>query len=156
MKILSLFDGISGLQVALNNIGIKNYEYYASELDKYAIAVTQKNFPNTIQLGDVKNIIYAGRDNFGLLQYKNQCNTKCIKDIEGKIEIMCFGFPCQSFSIAGKQGGFSDDRGQLFFEALRILKEVKPRFFIAENVASMKKPIQEEISQHLFGITPTL
>jgi site-specific DNA-cytosine methylase len=69
---------------------------------------------------------------------------------------MCFGFPCQSFSIAGNKKGFSDDRGQLFFEALRILKNVKPRFFIAENVASMSQTAKKEISKHLFNIPATL
>lgn len=133
MRVLSLFDGISACQVALNNIGVKDYEYYASEIDKYAISVTQNNFPNTIQLGDVKDLTF---------------------DI-GSFDILCGGSPCQSFSIAGNQKGFDDDRGQLFWEYVRILKEVKPKFFIFENVNSMKQKDKDIISK-AFGFEPTV
>jgi DNA (cytosine-5)-methyltransferase 3A len=130
-KILSCFDGISACQVALKNLGIE-YDYYASEIDKYAISVTKNNFPNTIHLGDVKLI--NGYD------YKD-------------VELLCGGSPCQSFSIAGSQKGFEDPRGELFWEYVRILNEVKPKFFIFENVNSMKQRDKDIISK-AFGFEP--
>ena len=130
-KILSIFDGISACQVALKNLGIE-YDYFAAEIDKYAISVTKNNFPNTIHLGDVKLI--NGYD------YKD-------------VELLCGGSPCQSFSIAGSQKGFEDPRGQLFWEYVRILNEVKPKFFIFENVNSMKQRDKDIISK-AFGFEP--
>ena len=133
IKILSCFDGISACQVALKNLGIE-YDYFAAEIDKYAISVTKNNFPNTIHLGDVKLI--NGYD------YKD-------------VKLLCGGSPCQSFSIAGSQKGFEDPRGQLFWEYVRILNEVKPKFFIFENVASMSKENQNIISEEL-GVQPIM
>lgn len=136
LKILSLFDGISALQVALNNIGIKDYSYYASEIDKYAIKVTQSNYPNTIQLGDVKKIRFTENDN---------------------IDILCGGFPCQDLSISKKnRKGLNGERSGLFYECIRILKETKPKFFIFENVASMPKDAKNTITQELYNIEPIL
>jgi len=161
MKILSLFDGISACQVALKNLGIK-YHYYASEIDPYAIKITQKNFPNTIQLGDVRNISffrtnemgvpceYATDDSLVIDKNDNICETYL-----GKIDLMCGGSPCQSFSISGNQKGFEDPRGQLFWEYVRILNEVKPKFFIFENVNSMKQRDKDIISK-AFGFEPVV
>ena len=131
MKVLSLFDGISCGQVALERAGIKVDNYFASEIDKYAIKVTQKNYPNTIQLGDV-------------------CNIK--GNELPKIDLLIGGSPCQGFSFAGKQLNFNDPRSELFFEFVRILKEVKPKYFLLENV-KMKKEYQNVISKHL-GVEP--
>ena len=131
MNVLSLFDGISCGQVALERAGIKVSNYFASEIDKYAIKVTQKNYPNTIQLGDV-------------------CNIKCNE--LPKIDLLIGGSPCQGFSFAGKQLNFNDSRSKLFFEFVRILKEVKPKYFLLENV-KMKKEYQNVISKHL-GVEP--
>ena len=131
MNVLSLFDGISCGQVALERAGIKVDNYFASEIDKYAIKVTQKNYPNTIQLGDV-------------------CNIKCNE--LPKIDLLIGGSPCQGFSFAGKQLNFNDPRSKLFFEFVRILKEVKPKNFLLENV-KMKKEYQDVISKHL-GVEP--
>lgn len=133
LNVLSLFDGISGGQVAINRLGIKYYVYYASEIDKYAIKVTQKNYQNTIQLGDVRNI--KGSD-------------------LPKIDLLIGGSPCQGFSFAGKQLNFNDERSKLFFEFVRLLREVKPRYFLLENVV-MKKEYQDVISQVL-GVEPTM
>lgn len=144
LKILSLFDGLSACQVALKNLGIE-YDYYASEIDPYAIKVTQANFPNTIQLGDVKDISY---DCGYLLQ-----NEENEKGYQANVYILCGGSPCQSFSIAGSQKGFEDTRGQLFWEYVRILNEVKPKFFIFENVNSMKQRDKDIISK-AFGFEP--
>ena len=155
-KILSLFDGISALQVALNNIRIKDYEYYASEIDKYAIQVTQKNFPNTVQLGCVKEIIpyklglqkYISFQKDGKNYYFNQGN---------KFDLLCGGSPCQDLSIAKKdRKGLEGERSGLFFEYVRILNEVKPKFFILENVASMSKEVKDTITKELFGIEPIM
>ena len=113
MNVLSLFDGMSCGQQALDRLGIKVDNYYASEIDKYAIKITQKNYPATIQLGDVRDI--KGSD---------------LPDID---LILC-GSPCQGFSFAGNQLAFDDPRSALFFEFIRILKECKPKYFLLENV----------------------
>jgi len=130
--VCSLFDGCSGTQLALKNLGIKVDKYFASEIDKYAIQITQKNFPNTIQLGDIKNI--KGKD-------------------LPEIDLIVAGSPCQGFSFAGKQLAFDDPRSALFFEFVRILKEVKPKYFLLENVR-MKKEFQDVISQQVSDIYP--
>ena len=133
MNVLSLFDGISCGQQALKNLAIPISNYYASEIEHHAIAITQKNHPYTIQLGDVKSITASQVP---------------------KIDLLLGGFPCQAFSIAGKKMGFSDDRGMLFYEAVRLLGELKPSYFLFENVI-MKQEIQDEISR-LFGVHPIL
>jgi DNA-cytosine methyltransferase len=136
MKILSLFDGISIAQQSLKELNIPVEKYYASEIDKYAISITQKNFPNTIQLGDIKNI--KGED------FTN-------------IDLIIGGSPCQDLSIAKKnREGLSGARSGLFYEYVRILKEVKPKYFILENVNSMPKEAKETITKELFGIEPIM
>lgn len=131
LKVLSLFDGMSCGQIALNRAGFEIDEYYASEIDKHAIKVTQANFPDTIQLGDVKKVT-------GL-------------DVDG-IDLLIGGSPCQGFSFAGKQLNFEDPRSKLFFEYVRILKETAPKYFLLENV-KMKKESQDVISK-LLGVEP--
>lgn len=120
-----MFDGISCAQVALNRIGIKDYTYYASEVDKYAIKVTQHNYPNTIQLGDVLNISHI--DN---------------------IDLLIGGSPCQGFSDSGLGLNFNDPRSKLFFEYVRILNNIKPKYFLLENVR-MKKEWSDTITDIL-------
>ena len=132
-NVLSLFDGISNGQIALNRAGIKYDNYFASEVDKHAIKVTQSNYPKTIQLGSVVDVKAENLP---------------------KIELLIGGFCCQSFSFAGKQLNFNDPRGKLFFEYVRILKECKPKYFLAENVR-MKKEYQDIISGYL-GVEPIL
>lgn len=127
MNVLSLFDGISCGQVALERAGFKIDKYYASEIDKYAIQVTQNNYPNTIQLGDVKKV--DGK------KYKG-------------IDLLMGGSPCQGFSSSGKMLNFMDPRSRLFFEYARLLKEVKPKYFLLENV-NMKKEYQDIISKYV-------
>jgi site-specific DNA-cytosine methylase len=131
MNVLSLFDGMSCGQIALNELEIKYDNYYASEIDKYAIKVTQHNFPNTIQLGDVTNVHP--------------------KDLP-KIDLLIGGSPCTGFSVAGKGLNFEDPRSRLFFEYVRLLKELKPKYFLLENV-KMKKEWQDIISENL-GVEP--
>lgn len=131
MNVLSFFDGMSCGQIALQRTGIKVDNYFACEIDKYAIQVTQNNFPNTKQLGDVTKI-----NGFDLL----------------KIDLFIGGSPCQGFSFAGKQLNFEDPRSKLFFEYVRVLNEVKPKYFLFENV-KMKKEWQDIISKEL-GVEP--
>lgn len=124
MNVLSLFDGMSCGQIALNRAGIKYEKYYASEIDKYAIKVTQANYPDTIQLGSI---------------------TEWGKwDIE-KPDLIIGGSPCQGFSFAGKQLNFNDERSKLFFTFADILKHYKPKYFLLENVV-MKKEYNDVIS----------
>jgi DNA (cytosine-5)-methyltransferase 3A len=131
MNVLSLFDGISCGQIALNRAGITYNNYFASEIDKHAIKVTQANYPNTIQLGDV---------------------TKVNGNDLPKIDILIGGSPCQGFSFSGKQLNFEDPRSKLFFEFVRLLKETKPKYFLLENVV-MKKEYEQVITEHL-GVEP--
>ena len=111
-----------------------NVKYYASEIDKYPIKVTQANFPNTIQLGDIQDIH----------PYKWQQST----------DILVGGSPCQGFSFAGKQLNFSDERSKLFFEFVRLRDKLKPKYFLLENVV-MKKEYQDVISSYL-GVQPLM
>jgi DNA-cytosine methyltransferase len=131
MNILSLFDGLSSGQIALNRLGIKYNNYFACEIDKYAIQVTQHNYPNTIQLGDVTKVDF----------------TKL-----PKIDLLIGGSPCQGFSFAGKQLAFDDPRSKLFFEYIRALKETNPKYFLLENV-KMKKEYENVIT-NLLGVEP--
>jgi len=133
MNVLSLFDGMSCGQLALKKTGIKVDQYYAAEIDKYAIQIAQKNFPNTIQLGDV---------------------TKVKASDLPKIDLLIGGSPCQGFSFAGKQLNFDDPRSALFFEFVRLLKECQPKYFLLENVR-MKKEFQNVITEYL-GVEPIL
>jgi DNA (cytosine-5)-methyltransferase 1 len=127
MNVLSLFDGMSCGQIALNRVGIKYDNYFASEIDKHAIKVTQHNYPNTIQLGDVTEV----------------------KGIDlPQIDLLIGGSPCQGFSFSGKRLNFDDPRSKLFFEFVRLIKECKPTYFLLENVI-MKEEFQEIISEHL-------
>ena len=132
-NILSLFDGMSCGQIALNRSGIKYDNYYASEIDKYAIKITQKNYPNTIQLGDITRL--SGID-------------------LPEIYLMMGGSPCQGFSIAGKKLNFEDPRSKLFFEYVRLLKEVNPKYFLLENV-KMKKEYEDVITE-ILGVEPIM
>ena len=137
MKILSLFDGISCARVALERAGIPVEVYYASEIDKYAIQVSHKNYPDIVNVGSV----------VGLNPY--QIFTK-----EDTIDLLIGGSPCQDLSIAKRdRKGLDGERSGLFWEYVRILKEVKPKYFILENVASMPKEAKDLISETL-GVQP--
>jgi DNA-cytosine methyltransferase len=133
INVLSLFDGMSCGQIALNKLGIKVYNYFASEIDKYAIQVTKENYPNTKHIGDVTQV--KGSD-------------------LPKIDLLIGGSPCQGFSFAGKQLNFDDPRSKLFFEFVRLKNELKPKYFFLENVR-MKKEYQNIISECL-GVEPIM
>ena len=152
MNILSLFDGMSCGQQALERAGIKVNNYYASEIDKYAIQVTMANYPNTIQLGSVINV-----NGYSL----------------PKIDLLIGGSPCQSFSFAGKRKGMStkdeqeiltldhylqlksegyefEGQSYLFWEYMRLLNEIKPKYFLLENVMMGEK--WEKILSKAIGV----
>lgn len=131
MNVLSLFDGMSCGQLALKKAGIEYRNYFASEVDKYAIKVSSENFPNMIHLGDVTKIDYSKLP---------------------KIDLLIGGSPCQGFSFAGKQLNFNDPRSALFFEYVKALKILNPKYFMLENV-KMKKEYQDVIST-LLGVQP--
>ena len=129
MNVLSLFDGMSCGQIALNKLGINYDKYFACEIDKYAMQVTQHNFPDTVQLGDVQ---FVTNQTFGT----------------HKIDLIMGGSPCQGFSFAGKQLNFDDPRSALFFEFVRLIKELNPKYFLLENVV-MKQEYQDVISKYM-------
>jgi DNA (cytosine-5)-methyltransferase 3A len=133
MKVLSLFDGISCGQVALERAGIKCDEYYASEIKDKAITVTQENYPDTIQLGDVNNW----------------------KDWElPKVDMLIGGSPCQDLSIAMKnRQGLKGSKSKLFYTYVDILKSVKPKWFLLENVARMSQE-DKKIITDILGVEP--
>jgi DNA (cytosine-5)-methyltransferase 3A len=129
--VLSLFDGISCGQIALQRAGIKVNEYYASEIDKEAISIAKNNFVNTKHIGSVTDVF--------------------AKDLP-KIKLIMGGSPCQGFSSSGKGLNFEDPRSKLFFEFVRLIKECEPEYFLLENV-KMKKEYQDIITEHL-GVEP--
>jgi len=135
MNVLSLFDGMSCGQLALQRANVSVDNYFACEIDKYAIQIAQKNFPDTMQLGDVQNI--------KIPDYR-----------EGSIDLLMGGSPCQGFSFAGDQLAFDDPRSKLFFEFIRIMNELKPKYVLLENVR-MKKQFEDVITEHM-GFPPQL
>ena len=132
MNVLSLFDGMSCGRIALDRLGIEVDTYYASEIDKYAIAVAKENYPDTIHVGDI-----------------TQLDPKDFQDID----LVLAGSPCQGFSFAGKQLAFDDPRSALFFEFIRLLKAIKPKYFLLENVR-MKQQYIDVITQQVSECYP--
>ena len=132
MNVLSLFNGMSFGKIALESLDIKVTKYYSSEIDKYANQATQTLFPDTIQLGDIT-------------QWRDW-------DVDwASIDLVTGGFPCQAWSMAGKQLGDKDERGMLFWTMLDIMKHIQsvnPKVnFMIENV-KMKKEFEEYITTH--------
>lgn len=132
INVLSVFNGYGSIWLALDRLGVKVGRRYSSEIDKYANTVNDKNYPDTIQLGDITKI------------NANKLNP---------IDLFVGGSPCQGFSFAGKQLNFEDERSKLFFEYVRILKEIQTInpdvMFLLENVR-MKKEYQDVITKLLF------
>lgn len=133
LKVLSLFDGISCGMIALERAGIPVERYVAYEIDKYAIQISEKNYPQIEHCGDVTKADFT--------QYKD-------------FDLLIGGSPCQGFSFAGKQLNFNDERSKLFFEYVRALEEVEPKYFLLENTP-MKKEYENIISDCL-GVQPIL
>ena len=133
MNVLSLFDGISCARVALDRAGIEVNAYMSSEIDKNAIKVSQKNYPDIIRVGNVKDL-----------------------EVEGQVDLLIGGSPCQDLSIAKKdRQGLEGDRSSLFWEYVRIKKECNPQWFILENVASMPKKDRDIITKEM-GVEPVM
>jgi DNA-cytosine methyltransferase len=137
INVFSLFDGMSCGQLALQKAGVPVGTYHASEIDKWAMKVTTKNFPFTLHMGDITKL--------------EDWRLKVIRDEVG-IDLVMGGSPCQGFSFAGKNLNFEDPRSKLFFDFVRVLKILKPKYFLLENVR-MKKESQDVISEYL-GVEP--
>ena len=144
MNVLSLFDGMSCGQIALDELGIPVDKYFAAEIDKYAIKVAKANYPDMVHLGDVRDV----RTKHNALHAMNENGVGDLYDID----LLIGGSPCQGFSFAGKQLNFDDPRSTLFFEYVRLLEALNPRYFLLENV-KMKKESQDIISEYL-GVEP--
>ncbi|NQX84078.1 MAG: DNA (cytosine-5-)-methyltransferase [Mycoplasmataceae bacterium] len=134
MNVLSLFDGMSCGQIALDKLGIKVDNYFASEIDKYAIKVTQANYPNTKQIGSVTEVKGEGLP---------------------EIDLLIGGSPCQDFStLKFKREGLRGSKSKLFYEFLRLKNEINPKYWLLENV-QMKKESKKQLDKHL-GVTGIL
>lgn len=130
MRVLSLFDGISCGRLALERAGIPVEVYYASEIDKYAIKVSEKNYPDIIRLGDIREIDFS--------------------QFIGKIDLIIGGSPCQDLSIAKKnRQGLEGEKSGLFWKFVEAVKTIKPKYFMLENVASMSKENKQIITDTL-------
>lgn len=133
MDVLSLFDGISCARVALDRAGIPVASYHACEIDPHAIAISKKNHPDIVHIGDVRNAA-----------------------LPPSVDLLIGGSPCQDLSIAKKdRKGLDGDRSGLFWEYVRILRQTNPLFFVLENVASMPQKDKDIISETL-GVQPIL
>lgn len=141
LVVLSLFDGMSAGMIALERAGIAVSNYYASEVDKWAIKVSSANYPSIVHIGDVTKVSYKD----GVLYTENgEYNV-------GKIDLLIGGSPCQSVSNLGDGSGL-DGKSGLFFHYLRIKDEVKPKKFLLENVVGNKKAIAE--MSEMMGVEP--
>ena len=146
MTVLSLFDGISCGRIALERVGIKDINYYASEVKKCAIRCSHDNYPDIIHIGDVKKISY---DNGVLYTEHGLFNI-------GTIDLLIGGSPCQDFSTAAARWhkeqnglyGLNGNKSSLFYEFLRLKEEIKPKYFLLENVV-MKKESEWDLSMYL-------
>jgi DNA (cytosine-5)-methyltransferase 3A len=130
MNVLSLFDGISCGQLALNQASISYNKYIASEIDKHSLEITKRNFPNTINIGDINN----WKEHYSL------CTDQ--------IDLLLAGSPCQGFSRCGTRLNFTDERSKLFFKFVEIFNSSKPKYFLLENTI-MKKEWQDIITKYL-------
>ena len=151
MNILSLFDWISCGRIALERAWIQVDKYFASEIDKYAIQIAKKNYPDTIHIGSITDVNFYKWE----LQFPDNADERAISAYVYPIDMIIWWSPCQDLSIAKKDGKWLQwEKSSLFFEYVRLLKEVKPKYFLLENVASMKKTDKEEITRILTEIYP--
>ncbi len=148
MNVLSCFDGMGCARIALDRLGIPVNNYFASEIDKYAIKIAKKNYPDTVHLGDIKDI-WANYNRMG----DNQGELIVPHLGHHNIDLIVGGSPCQGFSYASTNRlNFDDPRSKLFFEFVRLYQELKPKYFLLENV-KMHKDSQKIISEYL-GVDP--
>ena len=152
ITVLSLFDWMSCGRLALERAWIPVRIYFASEIDRYSMQVSENNRPDVIQVGDVREIRVKSDIKATGIARRPDGDTNVYVGDNG-LDLLIGGSPCQWFSNAGKGLNFEDPRSKLFFEFVRILNEAKPRYFLLENV-KMKKEWQNIISEHLFGIQP--
>lgn len=146
MKVLSLFGGIECWLVALKRLGIEIDEYYSSEIDPYAIKITTANHPEVVHVWSITDVKYR----MGHLCWADWGGTKT------QIDLMIGGSPCQDLSIAKANGKWLNwEKSGLFFEYMRLLTEIRPRYFLLENVASMKKADRDEITR-IIGVEPIM
>ena len=138
LTVLSLCDGISTGQQVLKELNIEVDRYFSSEIEKSAMTVAQYHFPNTIQIGDIFRVHY---ENGVLYTEKGEYKVP-------KIDLILSGTPCVSFSVAGKKENMAGVSGELFYEFVRILNEVKPTYFFFENV-KMREDVAKEINEVL-------
>jgi DNA (cytosine-5)-methyltransferase 3A len=138
MRVLSLFDGLGGARRAIHDLGIYPDKYVASEIDKHAIKVAQKNHPDIIHIGDVNDINYN------------------VEKLYGPFDLIIGGSPCQDLSVANNnRKGLSGSRSSLFWKMANIIEEFHPRYFLLENVASMSKE-NKQIITDVLGVEPIL
>jgi site-specific DNA-cytosine methylase len=134
MNVLSLFDGISCARVSLDRADIPVKTYYACEIDKHAIKISETNYPDIVRLGDVRTL----------------------HTLDEPIDLLIGGSPCTDLSIAKKdRKGLEGNQSSLFYEYVRIWKLVKPRWFVLENVASMPKKDKDIITE-ILGVEPIM
>jgi|TARA_R100000093_G_C1927851_1_gene67747 DNA-cytosine methyltransferase len=133
LNVLSLFDGMSCAQIALDKLDIP-CRYYASEVDKYAIKVAKSNYPQTIHMGSVTELSWTDKN--------------LHKHLQPQIDLLIGGSPCQGLSLGGQRLSFNDPRSKLFWEYMRIYKDCKPKYFLLENVR-MTKQNQDIVSNEL-------
>lgn len=150
MNVLSLFDGMSCGQIALQKAGIHVDEYYASEIEPKSIKVARINYPNMISLGDVKDIFYIPETN--CFDIKNGDSWLTHK-INGKIDLLIGGSPCQDISNLSRfKEGLDGNKSSLFYQYWRMWQEIKPKYFLLENVAGNKSAIKSITK--LMGVRP--
>lgn len=154
INVLSLFGGIECGRVALDRIGVKIGEYYSAEIDPYAIQITKGNYPDIVHVGSVTDVSYRRNKILrgGRLHWKAPDGDMIAQTT---IDLLIGGSPCQDLSIAKGNGkGLDGEKSGLFYEYVRILKEARPKYYLLENVASMKQKDKETITEVLRKIYP--
>lgn len=141
LNVLSLFDGMSCGQVALERAGIKVDKYFSSEIDKYAMTISTKNYPRTIHCGDVEKVKYKN----GFLV------SQQLTVFPVSIDLLIGGSPCQDLSGLKDGKGLEGEKSKLFFEFLRLKESASPKYFILENVVPRKKEWKEQMDS-LMGV----
>lgn len=140
MRVLSLFDGMSCGQLALQKSGLPIEKYFASEINGHSVSITQKNFPDTVQIGDVTKLSEAFLSELG------------------GVDLLIGGSPCQNLSVSvinnpGHNQGLEGTKSSLFYHFIRVLRTVKPAYFFLENVASMRNKDKDIITE-VIGVEP--
>ena len=137
MIVFSGFDGMGVLRIALDKMGVPVEKYYASEIDQFATSISSKHYSDIIQMGDIRGVKGSSI---------------------GHVDLFTGGSPCQGFSFAGKELAFDDPRSKLFFEWLRLLKELREinpnMLFLLENVRMKQRHL--DVITEMVGVEPIL